>query len=230
MSQQPLPAISIQALAPLSEHDFSELLTHLNNEGVSHVFEQRPPTAYASLEWLIPTGIVLFITHSYFDGIFKEVGKDHYQWFKDAVSSLYKKALGDNPEIKFTVVSAGKSKTPPHFSGTLSFLYINRLGYRVKLMFPLDITTDDYAVSCEEFVKLIAAHEQNLPNDSLGREIEFQAKAKAALTDNAVLIERTRPTVSLLVFWNRHSQCFHVVDPSASGRSGKLVTKEIGSE
>lgn len=227
MSKRTLPAICIQALAPLSEQDFSDVLGHLNEKGVSYAFEQRQSTAYASLDWLIPTGIILFITHSYFDGIFKEVGKEHYHWFKTALSSLYKKALGDSPEVEFTVVSAGQPKTPSHFSGTLSFFYANYLGYRVKLLFPLDVTADDYALSCEEFMKLINAHEKGLANDPLGKEIEFQAQAKAALTGNAVSIERTRPTVTLLVFWSRHDNCFHVADPVASSRSGKLISKEI---
>lgn len=227
MNIQLSPAIGIQALAPLSEQDFSDVLAHLNERGVTHVFEQRQPTAYASLDWLIPTGIVLFITHSYFDGIFKEVGKDHYQWFKTALSSLYKKALGENPEVVFTVLSGGKPKAPTHFSGTLSFLYVNDRGYRVKLLFPLDLAADDYAQSCEEFMKLITAHEGRLADDPLGKEIEFQAQAKAALTNNAVPVEDTRPTITLLVFWNRHDRCFHVADPVASSRSGKLVSKEI---
>ena len=228
MNREPPPAIAIQALAPLAEQDFSDVLAHLNKKGVSYVFEQRQPTAYASLDWLIPTGIVLFITHSYFDGIFKEIGKDHYQWFKTALSSLYKKAFGNNPEVDFTVVSAGKPKAPLHFSGTLSFLYANDCGYRVKLLFPLDVTADDYAQSCEEFMKLITTHEERLADDPLGKEIEFQAQAKAALTNSAVPVERTRPTITLLVFWNRHDRCFHVADPIASSRSGKLVSKEIG--
>ena len=220
-------AICIQALAPLSEQDFSDFFGHFEKKGATCDFEQRQSTSYASLDWLIPTGIILFITHSYFDGIFKEVGKDHYHWLKTALPSLYKKALGESPEFEFAVVSAGKPKTPLHFSGALSLFYTNDLGYRVKLLFPLDITADDYALSCEEFVKLIAAHEERLPNDSLGKEIEFQAKAKAALTGNAISIDRTRPTVTLLVFWSRHDNCFHVADTVASSRSGKLISREI---
>lgn len=228
MSKKPLPAIGIQAIAPLSEQDFSDVLANLNEKGISYVFEQRQPTAYASLDWLIPTGIVIFITHSYFAGILNEVGKDHYQWFKTTLSSLYKKAFGDSPEVEFTIVSAGKSKAPSHFSGTLSFCYANDCGYRVKLLFPLDVTADDYALSCEEFIKLITAHEKQLANDPLGKEVDFQARAKAALTGNAVPGERIRPTITLLVFWNRHDRCFHTADPVASSRSGKLVSKEIG--
>lgn len=228
MSKQSPPAIGIQALAPLSEQDFSDVLAHLNEKSVSYIFEQRQPTAYASLDWLIPTGIVLFITHSYFDGIFKEVGKDHYQWFKTAFSSLYKKAFGDSPKVELSVASAGKPKAPSHFSGTLSFLYANDCGYRVKLLFPLDVTADDYALSCEEFMKLITAHEERIANDPLGKEIEFQAQAKAALTGSAVPVERIRPTITLLVFWNRYDRCFHVADPVASSRSGKLVSKVVG--
>jgi hypothetical protein len=229
MNKQPPPAIYIQALAPLAEQDFIEVIAHLNDKGVSYAFEQRRPTAYASLDWLIPTGVVLFFTHSYFDGIFKEIGKDHYLWLKTALSSLYKKASGANPEIEFTLMSAGKSKTPTHFSGTLSFLYTSERGYRVKLLFPLDITADDYAQSCEEFIKLITSHEEHLGCDPIGNEIEFQAQAKAALTNNAVSIERTRPTITLLVFWNRQDRSFHVADPVASSRTGALVSKSIGS-
>lgn len=230
MTQHPYPAILIQAPPPLLEHDFSDVLVNLDEKGVSHVFEQRPPTAYAALEWLIPTGIVLFITHSYFDGIFKELGKDHYHWFKTAFSSLYKKAFGDHATAKFGILSTGKVKAPLHFSGTLSFIYVNDLGYRVKLLFPLDVSADDYALSCEEFMKLIAAHEAQHADDPLGKEIEFQAQTKAALTSGAIPIENTRPTITLLVFWSRHDRCFHVADPIASSRTGKLVAKQIGRE
>lgn len=230
MIKQPSPSIGIQALAPLSEKDFSDVLAHLADKGVSCAFEQREPTPYASLDWLIPSGIVLFMTRSYFDGIFKEIGKDHYQWFKAAASSLYRKALGDNPEVEFSVVSAGKPKTPFHFSGSLSFVYSNDCGYRVKLLFPLDVTTEDYESSCEEFMKLVATHEAKRSDDPLGKEIELRAKEKAALTGNAVSVERTRPTITLLVFWSRHEQCFHVADPVASSRTGKLVSKEIGRD
>lgn len=228
MSKQSLPAIGIQALAPLSEQDFSDVLAHLDEKRVSYIFEQRPPIFYASLNWLIPTGIILFITHSYFDGIFKEVGKDHYQWFKTAFSSLYKKAFGDDPEVQLTVVGAGKSKAPSQFSGTLSFIYANDYGDSAKLLFPLDITADDYALSCEEFIKLITAHEKRFTNDSLGEEFEFQSQAKTKLLGGKISVEHTRPAVTILLFWNRHDRCFNVLDPVASSRSGELVSKVIG--
>ena len=225
---KPLPSIIIQALAPLSEQDFSDVLKHLNESRISYAFEQRQPMAYASLDWLIPTAVVVYITHSYFDGILKEIGKEHYQWFKSTLSSLYKKALGNDHEVEFTLVSAGKPKTPSHFSGTLSFLYTNELGYRIKLLFPLDVTADDYALSCNEFIKLITTHEKRIENEPLGEEIMYQAQAKLLLTGSLVPLERIRPTISLLVFWNRNSQCFHVADPGASSKSGKLISREIG--
>lgn len=230
MTKQQLPTICIQALAPLSEQDFSDVLAHLADKGVNCAFEQRKPTPYASLDWLIPTGIVLFITRSYFDGIFKEIGKDHYQWLKSAASSLYKKVLGDNPEFHFSIASAGKLKTPSHFSGSLSFFYSNDCGHRVKLLFPLDVTTEDYELSCVEFMKLVATHEAKHSDDPLGKEIELRAKESAALTGNAVAVVRNRPTITLLVFWSRHDQCFHVADPVASSKTGKLVSKEIGRD
>ncbi|MCL9847602.1 hypothetical protein RSP673_001750 [Ralstonia solanacearum P673] len=225
-----LPAVSIEALAPLSEQNFSDVLLLLNSNGTVCTFKQRQPAAYASLDWVIPTGIVVFITHSYFDGIFKEIGKEHYQRFKEAVSSLYKKALGDHPEIEFSIASAGKMKAPSHFRGSLSFVYSSRRGYTVKLLFPLDITTTDYAVSCEEFLKLITAHEAKHADDPLGMEIELRAKERAALSGNRFSAEHTLSTISLLVFWNRNDQCFHVADAVASSRSKALVSKRIGCE
>lgn len=221
------PAIGVEALAPLKKQDFAELFERLDEHNVTHVFKQREPTAYNSLDWAIPTAIVVYLTHSYFDEIFKEMGKEHYHRLKGVFLSLYKKALGKKPEIGSCLFTIdGKVKSPSHFSNTLSLLYKSQEGHCVKLMFPLDITTDDYAISCEEFMKLLTAHIAGRSDDFLTQEIETQVKDAAALYHPF----QNSHKASFLIYWDRHSHNFFVADPLASHSTGKLVSRALGSK
>ena len=115
MSRPQLPPIFIDALEPLTEEDFAELFNELEKRGLPRIFTQRESRPYASIDWLIPTGVVLIITSSYFAGIFQKIGEEHCQWFKRAVSSMYKNFLGKSSVHSFKKISAGKIHAPLHF-------------------------------------------------------------------------------------------------------------------
>ena len=211
-------------LAPLDAADFEDLLSSLRQKGISYEFSSQEPTPYAALEWLVPSAVVFALTHSYFDGFVKEIAKDHYQWFKTAVESLHRKLLGKAPEKHFAVVSSGKARKPSHFSGTLSFYFVSDHGYRVKLLFPLDITLEDYLRSCEEFVSLLSAHVAQEPDDSLGEEVVLQATTRAAGSSP----EHGLQGLTVLIFWDRHTECFRAVDAIESAKTKTLVVRELG--
>lgn len=47
-------------------------------EGLTPAIDRRePPGPFAMLEWFIPSAVAIFAAKSYFDGLFKEAGKDH---------------------------------------------------------------------------------------------------------------------------------------------------------
>ena len=47
--------------------------------------QPREPEPEASIEWLMPTAVVVLIASSYLNGFLGEMGKDHYRIFKAAV-------------------------------------------------------------------------------------------------------------------------------------------------
>ena len=65
---------------------------------------------YASLDWLIPTAIVLFITQSYFAGFLGEAGKDHYVLFKEKTKKFAQKMAEKDKEYSILYASAPPRK------------------------------------------------------------------------------------------------------------------------
>jgi len=230
MKHTPKSAIYIEAPDALPEDTFSDLFASLGEHGVPRHLVQYAPKTYGFLEWLIPTSVVLVVTHSYVDGILKEIGKEHYLSFKKAVSSLYKKCLGRKPEIR-TVIMRGDGKTtkPSHFSGTLSFSYLSPRGYTIKLLFPLDVSADDYARSCQEFITLLASHSDAVAaEDPISREVGRAMQSETAKYGKKHSLASIHSSLTFLVFWDRHSQSFHVVDQSHP-EAKSLVSRPLGN-
>ena len=221
------PIIGINISESLPEDQFSDFFEVLNSHDVSYRLEKTKAAYYASLEWLIPTGVVLYITKSYFEAMLKEIGKEHYQWLKIALPSLYKKVLGSKPEVEYRLASPSGIKTPSYFSPTFSFVYVNQSGSRVKLLFPLDVTESDYTTSCLEFIKIIAIHEKGEQADALRSELEHQALIKSKEWHGRLPIGEILSSLTLLIFWDRNSNCFYVADPTASSKQKILVSRKI---
>jgi len=77
----------------------------------------RPnPGPYATLEWLIPTAVFVYIGKSYFDGFLKEAGKDHYLLLKKGIKALTSKYIGPSAASVTLFFSKGKaaSQTPKY--------------------------------------------------------------------------------------------------------------------
>src|SRR5471032_377269 len=89
------PGIALIYSPPFTKDDFSELSKLLAPEASGFKSEERESNGpQAGLEWLMPTAVIFFIGKAYFDGILKEVGKDHYGLLKKGVKSLYERMVG----------------------------------------------------------------------------------------------------------------------------------------
>lgn len=56
---------------------------------------ERSPI-YATIEWLVPTALVIFITKSYFQSFLTEMGKDHYTLLKNALKRAANRLIGQS--------------------------------------------------------------------------------------------------------------------------------------
>jgi hypothetical protein len=70
-------------------------LDALAEGGLSVKVETREPQTYASLEWFIPTALVVYIAKSYFDGFLREAGKNNYRSLKNALTSIWGLFFGE---------------------------------------------------------------------------------------------------------------------------------------
>lgn len=89
-----MPALLLAYSQPILEDTFDEFRQLLASGGLAIQTENRePPGPQAGLEWLLPTAVFFFIGKSYFEGIFKEMGKNHYGLMKKGLKTLYARLI-----------------------------------------------------------------------------------------------------------------------------------------
>ncbi len=89
-----IPDIALIYNEHLSDELFEDFEKSLSHEGLYIKVESKPDEgAFACAEWFIPTAIVAYIGKSYFEGILKEIGKEHYVLLKKKLSEITQKTM-----------------------------------------------------------------------------------------------------------------------------------------
>lgn len=229
MSSVPNPAVVIESASPAFEAELAPALEALRATGLDVQFHHQPLDPQAFLEWLIPSAVAFFLADKYLGAMLGELGKSHYGHAKRGLEILYDKTLGKKASVTRELQrSDGTPQTAKVFSGNLSFVYQSPEGWRVKLLFPLDITADQYAQSCDRFFSLMAERGRHPETSPLEAEINAQAEEKREFLPPEVTLGHMRPRVSLLVFWDAAAQRFLAVDAASSSRLAELVAWPLG--
>jgi hypothetical protein len=139
----------------LPESLFDEFRDAVSDDDLHLVIASRENTPYAGLEWLLPTAVVVFITHSYFDGIFKEMGKDHYSLLKRGLKSLWAKLLGPSAPKLAVVSTPGKRDKNQPYSLIYSIVADAAPGLKFKLLFPTDVSESEYDETLAAFLQFL---------------------------------------------------------------------------
>lgn len=136
---------------------FQEFSDALNNETFTvHLHEREPMGPMAGVMWMMLTTAAVFIGSNYFGGIFKEVGKDHYELLKKALANLTEKTM-EIPRIEPVLIgTSGKVGKNDPFSMAFS-VYANLPdGRTVKLLMPKRNDNVDYAETTNAFLNFMA--------------------------------------------------------------------------
>ncbi len=135
---------------------FEEFEAAIRVEGLELDFESYPSgSAYASLEWLVPSAIVAFLAKPYFEAFLSEMGKDHYALLKKALVGLYSRVAGpDAPEVK-GVGTTGKVRESQPYSLLFSVVAEATANIRFKLLVPRPVTQDEYELLVSEFLQFM---------------------------------------------------------------------------
>ncbi len=161
--------------------------------------EERPESGpFASMEWLIPTAIIVFIGKAYFESFLSEAGKDHYHILKKAIVKLGQKFLGKNALQTTLVFTRGKTpSTKPQYSLVFSVSGEIPTGLTLKLLVEPGIDPADFEGAISAYISaLVSIHEGT-----------FQSKLIEGF-DGAKPIGRT-----ILVTYSPNESKLVIVDP-----------------
>lgn len=154
------PDLAVLHVTSLQESLFDGLRAAAAGENMHFVIQSREPEPYAGLEWLLPTAAFIYIGKSYFDGMLKEMGKEHYVLLKAGLKTLWAKLLGPAAP-KMTVVSTeGKTSTNQPYSLVYSIIADAAEGHKFKLLFPQDITEEEYEKTVTAFLDFLRRFHQ----------------------------------------------------------------------
>ena len=109
----------------------------------------------AGLIWYFFTGMVLYISKSYFEGFLKEAGKDQYQILKNALANMTNKVMS-TPRIEPVLFgSSGKVNEHDPYSMALSIYAEANDGNKFKLLLPKPNLEHDYTNIIFKFLEFL---------------------------------------------------------------------------
>lgn len=178
-----LPAIAISYTPEVPAATFAKFERLLASGGTDVQSEERDSDgAYASIEWLVPTAVIIFLGKAYFDGFLKEMGKDHYALLKQGLKSLYTRLVG--PEApKLTILStAGKVSGTQKYSLLFSLLAEAEDGLRFKLLIQSDASEAEYEAAVNAFISFLDAfHRRQLSAEGVNELRNTRVSGKTVL-------------------------------------------------
>lgn len=177
------PPIILSFASPFAESDFAELRNDFDTSGIPLETEDRGHRGpQAGIEWLLPTAVILFIGKSYFDGILKEIGKDHYLLLKQATKGLYKRVIGPQAPELTLIGSPGKLSATRKYSLLFSLLAEADDGLGFKLLIQESASEAEYDSTIKAFLEFLDAfHSRKLTAESVEEISKIRVVGKTML-------------------------------------------------
>lgn len=138
---------------------FKGFLSEVEHDGLDLQIHETPePGPFATVEWFIPTAIIVFFGKAYFEEFLKEMGKDHYNGLKSSLAKLTKKTVSQ-PRIEPVLMSSsGKVVNDNPFSMAYSIVAEGNDRYRFKLLIPKYSPSVNYEVIVLKFMDFISEY------------------------------------------------------------------------
>jgi hypothetical protein len=197
------PSIVVLHLDTIPDSDFGELRRAVEGEGLSFHSESYESSPQAGVEWLLPTAFAVFFFKSYFDGIFKEIGKDHYSALKTGLKPLWSRLLGPAAPKLVMVGTQGKVRSDQPYSLVYSIVAEAGPRLRFKLMFPSNLSEEEYEKAVAAFFSFL--------KDFHGQSL---ADSMVAKLQSARVISGT-----VLLVFDQSEAALRVVDPISRSAS-----------
>jgi hypothetical protein len=134
--------------------EFTLIAEELRGRGLSVELEGGENEVYASLEWLIPTAVFIFVADKYFGALLEEAAKEHYPAIRAAAKRIVRKVFQRfGAFAQVYAVPAGKvTKSETHI---VSILAKDRTGRLIKFLLDERIPVD---TAIEEVFAILEQH------------------------------------------------------------------------
>lgn len=147
-----------EQLALIAE-DFSN---EVRNLGLNVRSETRPSGELrASLEWVMPTAVALFLVNRYLGTLLEEAAKDHYPLLKAAFRRLVRRTTGKEREVTIRVVTSSSAKVREADPATLSLWVPLRDSRKAVFRFDHSLPPEALESAVEELFDVILAYSRD---------------------------------------------------------------------
>lgn len=155
------------------------------------------PRFLVSMEWVVPTAVVVYLAKPYFHTILQEAAKDHYELLKRACKRLVVRLFGDRPQERERKMSK-----------LLSVYAETKERSAVKFLIEEGHPLTYYAESLDRAHEMLVEHYQVHPNDRLTIEMSL-----------------TRSRTPKLMAYDEISRRWGAVEPNAEAIRNRPNTK-----
>ncbi|HWK89821.1 MAG TPA: hypothetical protein VNP72_07490 [Longimicrobium sp.] len=190
------PDVIIVHSIPLPDDMLQDVTGPLTALGTDVSVEDLGPQAYAGIEWLVPTAIVVLISKKYLDTMTQETAKDHYQILKASLSKLLKRTVGKEREIRIQYITSKRQKLSAKQPGAVSIYLETRTDQLVKFVFEDNLDALQHARCLDAIFDLIRNHNADYPQDTLTCVI-----SEAQLDASTALLMRFDPILEQWYLW-----------------------------
>lgn len=159
MSNEPKLSVSKTPHLALSYSSFIEtkiienFYTSIDEDNLFCLVDKRDETAFAAIEWLMPSAIAVYLFKAYFDGFLNEMGSDHYKKLSKSLNNLW----AETRFVKLLKVSTSENKISKKQPFSMVFSihaeYSDYLSF--KFMFPKKLSENELNISMKNILKLI---------------------------------------------------------------------------
>ena len=191
------PHIGFEYIDKISPEFLDEFRKKIYKKELIHKEITRPSdTVFLSVDWLLPTAIILYITKSYFDIFLKEMAKDHYLVLKGSISSLANKS---KQEINISIIASNERKIGDKiFTSSFSIMYEGGdLKTSFKFLFREGATEEQINEATNYFLDLLKEFNDNKEESKL----------------NDMLSKLTRRSVPIIICYNENTKQAMILQP-----------------
>lgn len=140
----PKAAIVLSAAHGMDQVAYADAVSGFESAGFSVVVEQRDLEFFASLQYLAPAALMVYVLKPYADKFLGKLAEDNYESCKAGLKTLWANFAAKDRKRRSIVISTKGKVTDETLSTDISFLARTADEQAFRLLFPRDISEEQF--------------------------------------------------------------------------------------